>query len=156
MIDRNTRGLVIDMGMCLRVPFQEIQIEGTNGSNTSRVLRVADLQTTRKHNAIPIEDMRRMDQPQLVRRRCVFKPQGTCGKMPYMSPEIYRNREPFDGQVSRIDQKYHSPKTYTIPHSLFAFICSLCFKKLPRLLIFGQGKNPIGQSTSGDCKFNWL
>lgn len=33
-------------------------------------------------------------------RRCLVAPQGACGKLPYMSPEIYRNRSPFDGNVA--------------------------------------------------------
>jgi len=32
-----------------------------------------------------------------AKRRYMMKPQGTCGKWIYMSPEIYKNREPFDG-----------------------------------------------------------
>lgn len=29
----------------------------------------------------------------------LIKPQGACGKLPYMSPEIYRNRDAFDGEA---------------------------------------------------------
>jgi serine/threonine protein kinase len=35
-------------------------------------------------------------------RRCLMKPQGACGKLPYMSPEIYRNRSPFDGAAADV------------------------------------------------------
>ena len=35
-------------------------------------------------------------------RRCLISPQGACGKLPYMSPEIYRNRSPFDGAVADV------------------------------------------------------
>ena len=31
------------------------------------------------------------------RPRYLIKPQGTCGKWLYMSPEIHENKEPFDG-----------------------------------------------------------
>jgi serine/threonine protein kinase len=31
----------------------------------------------------------------IIRR--LIKPQGQCGKLRYMSPEIFVNREPFDG-----------------------------------------------------------
>lgn len=31
-------------------------------------------------------------------QRCLIKPQGACGKLPYMSPEIYRNRDAFDSE----------------------------------------------------------
>eukprot|EP00934_Nitzschia_sp_Nitz4_P006893 Nitzschia sp. Nitz4//scaffold232_size35869//28123//29452//NITZ4_007813-RA/size35869-snap-gene-0.48-mRNA-1//1//CDS//3329543348//6883//frame0 len=59
--------LIIDMGMCLRVPYNEASSSGgvtdvTNG-------------TTRR----------------------LMKPQGVCGKHNYMSPEIYENKAPFDG-----------------------------------------------------------
>lgn len=64
MID-DTGCLIIDMGMCLRVPYL-----AENGTKTDRSRGV---------------------------RRCLFKPQGACGKLPYMSPEVFRNRDPFDG-----------------------------------------------------------
>jgi serine/threonine protein kinase len=31
------------------------------------------------------------------RPRYLLKPQGTCGKWLYMSPEIHENKQPFDG-----------------------------------------------------------
>lgn len=30
-------------------------------------------------------------------QKLLISPQGTCGKLPYMSPEVYENRMPFDG-----------------------------------------------------------
>ena len=57
--------LIIDMGMCLRVPY----LDGKN----------------------EIVDVTRGV------RKCMIRPQGACGKLPYMSPEIYRNKEAFDG-----------------------------------------------------------
>lgn len=59
--------LIIDMGMCLRVPY--------NSTHDKTV-------TTDVSNGT-------------IRR--LMKPQGTCGKHNYMSPEIFRNTEPFDG-----------------------------------------------------------
>lgn len=59
--------LVIDMGMCLRVPYTDPQ----NPTMTTDAYRGF---------------MRRL-----------MKPQGVCGKHNYMSPEIYANNEPFDG-----------------------------------------------------------
>ena len=58
---------IIDMGMCLRVPYSDlhdpsITTDVTNGG------------------------MRRL-----------ITPQGTCGKLNYMAPEIFANSEPFDG-----------------------------------------------------------
>jgi hypothetical protein len=66
MVDNNGC-LIIDMGMCLRVPYTDPRSPGA----------VTDIS-------------------QGTQRR-LFAPQGTCGKLPYMSPEIHRNRRPFDG-----------------------------------------------------------
>lgn len=67
MID-GQEGLIIDMGMCLRVPYQ-----GTNGVSTS----VEEAQGP----------------------RCMFRALSPSGKLPYMSPEIYASRGPFDGHA---------------------------------------------------------
>lgn len=60
--------LIIDMGMCLRVPYTD-----PNGDGVTDIS-----QGTQKR---------------------LLKPQGACGKLPYMSPEIYRNRDDFDGEA---------------------------------------------------------
>ena len=60
---------IIDMGMCLRVPY----VDPMNSGARTDVHRA---------NGMP---------------RCLFKPQGPCGKLPYMSPEIYSSQGPFDG-----------------------------------------------------------
>jgi serine/threonine protein kinase len=59
--------LIIDMGMCLRVPYD-------TGSNNGQVVDVS----------------------RGLRRRLI-KPQGVCGKHNYMSPEVFNNTESFDG-----------------------------------------------------------
>jgi len=59
--------LIIDMGMAMRIPY-------TDPEDPSRVT----------------------DATRGTLRRLVL-PQGACGKLPYMSPEIYRSRQPFDG-----------------------------------------------------------
>jgi len=59
--------LIIDFGMCLRAPY-------TSRTNPKQIASVSEG----------------------MRRRLIL-PQGTCGKHNYMSPEIYRNRDPFDG-----------------------------------------------------------
>ena len=59
--------LIIDMGMCLRVPYD-------TGSHNSEIVDVT-------HGL----------------RRRLLKPQGVCGKHNYMSPEVYNNTENFDG-----------------------------------------------------------
>ena len=66
MID-NDLGLIIDMGMAIRVPYSD------------------------PNSPINVTDISRGIQRRLIR------PQGACGKLPYMSPEIFINRRPFDG-----------------------------------------------------------
>jgi hypothetical protein len=63
----NNNSLIIDMGMAIRVPY----------SDPNEPKKVTDIVHGTKKRLIA--------------------PQGTCGKLPYMSPEIYRNRTPFDG-----------------------------------------------------------
>ena len=59
--------LIIDMGMCLRVPYNDPAQQGA------------------------VTDVNRGTERRLM------KPQGVCGKHNYMSPEIFENRRPFDG-----------------------------------------------------------
>jgi hypothetical protein len=59
--------LIIDMGMAIRIPF-------TDPSNPNNVTDIVHGSAKR-----------------------LISPQGTCGKLPYMSPEVYRNKTPFDG-----------------------------------------------------------
>jgi serine/threonine protein kinase len=59
--------MIIDMGMCLRVPYNDGEDPG----------KIADVSKGS------------------IRR--LMKPQGVCGKHNYMSPEIAANSEPFDG-----------------------------------------------------------
>jgi serine/threonine protein kinase len=73
MIDHTTGALIIDMGMCLRVPY-----------------------SAKKSN-----DVTDITHPSRTTKR-LFRPQGPCGKLPYMSPEIYRDRQPFDGAAADI------------------------------------------------------
>lgn len=70
MIDGGTLSLIIDFGMCLRVPYLDAQ------GNVVDVHRGT--------------------------RRCLITSQGACGKLPYMSPEIYdssRHPQPFDAEA---------------------------------------------------------
>ena len=67
--------LIIDMGMCLRVPFHS---EPNNPQKEPSV-------------DVPMQpSVRNL-------RRFMMRPQGTCGKWHYMSPEIHSNSSPFDG-----------------------------------------------------------
>ncbi|VEU37491.1 unnamed protein product [Pseudo-nitzschia multistriata] len=63
----NENCLIIDMGMCLHVPYNDPAIPGN------------------------VVDARRGSTRRLMR------PQGVCGKHNYMSPEVYANTGPFDG-----------------------------------------------------------
>lgn len=63
----NENCLIIDMGMCLRVPYSDPARQG----NVTDVTRGT------------------------IRR--LIKPQGVCGKHNYMSPEIFANTNAFDG-----------------------------------------------------------
>jgi serine/threonine protein kinase len=76
--------LVIDLGMCLRVPFYTSQCNGDD-----------KLSDTMNRMSITIQncDLESI----LQRKRVLVTPQGTCGKWIYMSPEIYNNKEAFDG-----------------------------------------------------------
>lgn len=65
LVDQMTRAAIIDLGMCLRVPF---------GADDGTVLDVTG------------GSLRRL-----------MTPQGRCGKRNYISPEVLRNSEPFDG-----------------------------------------------------------
>eukprot|EP00560_Eucampia_antarctica_P005796 CAMPEP_0197837396 /NCGR_PEP_ID=MMETSP1437-20131217/32022_1 /TAXON_ID=49252 ORGANISM="Eucampia antarctica, Strain CCMP1452" /NCGR_SAMPLE_ID=MMETSP1437 /ASSEMBLY_ACC=CAM_ASM_001096 /LENGTH=430 /DNA_ID=CAMNT_0043444407 /DNA_START=54 /DNA_END=1346 /DNA_ORIENTATION=+ len=59
--------VVIDMGMCLRVPYTDPKSEQARAD-------------------VALGTMRRL-----------MRPQGVCGKMQYMSPETYKNDDSFDG-----------------------------------------------------------
>jgi serine/threonine protein kinase len=74
MIDRD-EGVIIDMGMCLRVPY----VDPNNSHARTDIAKAAGKST-----------------------RCLIKPQGACGKLPYMSPEILASRSPFDGAAADV------------------------------------------------------
>lgn len=99
LLVHNERALVIDMGMCLLVPFHEVDQAGLAISfNSMKIIGVEGNQhdyqhhQTNNNNNIVSENWNGR-----TRRRCLIRPQGTCGKWIYMSPEIYRNEKPFDG-----------------------------------------------------------
>lgn len=77
--------LIIDMGMCLRIPYDTNSLSDTfNSMNLDA--------TTNGDTGNPPPFFNGKTQP-----RHLMTPQGTCGKWIYMSPEIYKNEEPFDG-----------------------------------------------------------
>lgn len=66
LVDENN-SLIIDLGMCLRVPYSS------------------------RENPSQVTDVSRGSSRRLIQRS------GTCGKHNYMSPEIYQNTHAFDG-----------------------------------------------------------
>lgn len=76
--------LIIDMGMCLRVRLQQTDMPASFSN-----LNIVDGDDTMPENPYLIDGRKNP--------RHWVTPQGTCGKWIYMSPEIYGNKEPFDG-----------------------------------------------------------
>jgi serine/threonine protein kinase len=92
--------LIIDMGMCLRIPYSD------HAPNTSASSSMMQSFGSMNLTAISIngdDSCSSLDGDEpfafsgKTRPRHLITPQGTCGKWIYMSPEIYRNVEPFDG-----------------------------------------------------------
>jgi serine/threonine protein kinase len=100
--------LIIDLGMCLRVPVQKEHGSDTpeeqaqflslsfdtmnmNGNNSTALLTPTSSLTTTTTTIRGGATICRKQPRRLI------TPQGTCGKWIYMSPEIYKNAAPFDG-----------------------------------------------------------
>jgi len=82
--------LIIDMGMCLRVPLQDDVSSSLSASfGTMTMTNGTEVQVDGSNVNIDVNVRQRP--------RCLIQPQGTCGKWIYMSPEVYKNRKPFDG-----------------------------------------------------------
>jgi len=83
--------LIIDMGMCLLVPY----------CDEDPASLAVSFDNMKMNGGQVVQQQQNLQQHQSLargnRRRSLIKPQGTCGKWIYMSPEIYRNEEPFDG-----------------------------------------------------------
>jgi serine/threonine protein kinase len=77
--------LIIDMGMCLRVPTQEATASLSDSMNSMSIGNGDGAPS----NPYSIEGRKE--------KRHLLSPQGTCGKWIYMSPEIYKNKDAFDG-----------------------------------------------------------
>jgi serine/threonine protein kinase len=90
MIDDNGC-LIIDLGMCLRVPYT------TTTCTSGEPRTIVPLEPARSSSQDHQTQLQLQQQQQSLLRKLLFMPQGACGKLPYMSPEIYRNRHAFDG-----------------------------------------------------------
>ena len=97
--------LVIDMGMCLLVPYSEedptslaVSFDNMkmNGGQNGGQQQGSAVTAANNQQSLPSRISVCCGLGRLGRRHLI-RPQGTCGKWIYMSPEIYRNEEPFDG-----------------------------------------------------------
>jgi len=84
LLVHDSDALVIDLGMCLRIPMM-------NSKNTLEQ-SMANLQVSNASTSSS-----QQSSSSSLSRRQLITPMGTCGKWIYMSPEIYRNQQPFDG-----------------------------------------------------------
>jgi serine/threonine protein kinase len=82
--------LIIDMGMCLSIPFEDSAATITASFNNMNMnMNGANPPPTICRSNVMVSGR--------GRPRYLIRPQGTCGKWIYMSPEIYQNSESFDG-----------------------------------------------------------
>jgi serine/threonine protein kinase len=102
LVHNESGALIIDMGMCLRIPFvddpqqvllspfQQYSYPQLTSSMQNMSMTNGHQAIAANHNGAPVVAGR-------SRPRALIRPQGTCGKWIYMSPEIYRDKDPFDG-----------------------------------------------------------
>ena len=84
--------LIIDLGMCLHIPIQETQ-------NLSAQMQNMTMGAATTNNGTYLYPTNHQTNVTIKPMRYLIRPQGTCGKWIYMSPEIYKNQEPFDGHA---------------------------------------------------------
>lgn len=106
--------LIIDMGMCLMMPyednaaasslaasFNQMNMNGAaqvnNAGNLQQQQQLLQTKRLQALNGAPTQQQQPLLFSGRQRRRFLIRPQGTCGKWIYMSPEIYQNKDPFDG-----------------------------------------------------------
>lgn len=109
LLVHNDSALVIDMGMCLLVPyceedpkvlavsFDNLKMNGGQQGTAAIQVQNQQISSYPSHRQQPSMGRFPVNGREQLRRRSLIKPQGTCGKWIYMSPEIYRNEESFDG-----------------------------------------------------------
>jgi serine/threonine protein kinase len=85
--------LIIDMGMCLRIPFAN---DGGNqlAASFDQLNVNGGAAAVAAQGGVPVNPLLLAGRS---RPRDLISPQGTCGKWIYMSPEIFKNKDPFDG-----------------------------------------------------------
>lgn len=105
--------LIIDMGMCLLIPteeapsvlaasFDNMNMNGSAAGGAtmnfpSPTLLLQQQKQQLSANGPPQPPVQAAPVSGRQRPRYLIRPQGTCGKWIYMSPEVYKNQEPFDG-----------------------------------------------------------
>jgi serine/threonine protein kinase len=125
LLVHNSGALIIDMGMCLRIPFQchsssshNVTTAGTSANHISapqqqnlsssfKNMQIVNTGSTgmgptvsefNVNDEIIIDPNNPPEVPSVRNlRRYMMKPQGICGKWHYMSPEVHNNNAPFDG-----------------------------------------------------------
>ena len=96
LLVHETGALIIDMGMCLRVPIADFTNDSLSRSMQNMTMNgVAGIPSVVGGPLAPNTDAVRTSARN--KRRYLIQPQGTCGKWIYMSPEVYKSKEPFDG-----------------------------------------------------------
>lgn len=93
MFNDQNEAVIIDMGMAIRIPYsptdRQIGTEPSPPRRTGDILFDYECYDDNKN----VTDIKNGTTKRLI------LPQGACGKLPYMSPEIYQNRLPFDGEL---------------------------------------------------------
>lgn len=87
--------LIIDMGMCLRIPYAKRNQASSLTQSFDDMSLAGESMNGDSFGATISDDSRFLSGRKQARH--LLTPQGTCGKWIYMSPEIYKNAEPFDG-----------------------------------------------------------
>mmetsp|Transcript_15115 Transcript_15115/g.17386 ORF Transcript_15115/g.17386 Transcript_15115/m.17386 type:complete len:419 (-) Transcript_15115:373-1629(-) len=92
----DNNSLIIDLGMCLLVPFSSAKRRKTSHNSSIKIFADSDDDSDDNCEGRKIFVAPRIpgDDTQM---RYLMPPQGQCGKWNYMSPEIHDNTAPFDG-----------------------------------------------------------
>ena len=99
MLVHESGALIIDLGMCLRIPLASYA--GSTVTTSTATLTNSLNNMTVGDGGGGIATLSNPIDSEIIlaakkQRRFLVRPQGTCGKWIYMSPEIYKNKESFD------------------------------------------------------------
>lgn len=102
LVHRNG-ALIIDMGMCLRIPLAAVVQQSSDHNHLTAsfgnltMQNHAPLNSQQQQTQAVSHSQQQQPSGASFRLRSLITPQGTCGKWIYMSPEIYKNADAFDG-----------------------------------------------------------